>query len=388
MPLSFADFVFATLDDFTTGDRTGEPTKVPPADTGNGMVPGAPVAAEDHNYLYNLIGLALTELKALPETALTWTLDHVFQRTLAIGGALSATFANALIARLQISVATSAVGSRTCWLDTSVAGTKLRGYVNVDGNGALALEFTLNAGFSNTDSLWHKDTAGIVAAILRFSREHVRVGFRPIGSGAWDTTFTDPVGAGWLLALGLTDDGAYTTGDWELPGSLTSDQVITGGVTADTVEATLVDAASVEATGVTTTNLALDGYLVRKELVPKAWALIHIADDVTGDVEIIDSSDNVTAVSLIGGGPTKEIRVEFSALLDTSFAPIVQVCEITDEGEKVGGGTPDEYHPIPTARTATYYQFFLRTDGDGGLDLGPPFTFDAMLSVIIMGRDT
>jgi hypothetical protein len=376
MPLSFADFVFASLANYSTGPRSGEPTKVPPADTANGMIPGTPVSAEDHNYLYNLIGLALTELKALPETALTWTLAHVFRQTLTVGGGLVDTFANALAARLQLAVAASAVGSRTCWLDTVITGTKLRGYVNVDGSGAAALEFTLNAGFANTDSLWHKDTAGVVSAILRLSREHVRVGFRPVGSGAWDTTFADPVGAGWLLALGLTDDGLYVTGE------IQTSNLNIGNLAATAVEATDVAADSVVATvGVSTPVLLLDGYIAPKKLMPKAWALLHVADSVTGDVEIVDSSDNVTAVARSGN----EIRLTFGALADVNYAAFIMLNELTNGGD--AGGSPNDYTPIVVGKSTTRLDFKIWGEGGVELDLTPAFTFDGAFAVIIMGND-
>ena len=49
-------FVFATSTNYSVGPQIGNPTKIPPSDTANGVVPGDGIPAAWHNYMWNICG--------------------------------------------------------------------------------------------------------------------------------------------------------------------------------------------------------------------------------------------------------------------------------------------------------------------------------------------
>jgi hypothetical protein len=200
-------FDIATNDNYDTGPRTGEATKLPIADVGNGLTPGTPVTPEQINYPLHYTGKWLQWLDDLANHDLLWTVDQTFGKAVTLGQSMI-TEAFALLPRILIPLfvgAGAAVSDKVNVLEVVLVGTKVGIWVDR----VPTLIFVANASWDNATDLWSKHTAGIDAHILRMSVAGPVLAVKAsTEDAAWSDTLDAPTG--WTKSLLTYATGALT----------------------------------------------------------------------------------------------------------------------------------------------------------------------------------
>lgn len=318
-----------------------------------------------------------------------WGDTQTFKSWIELGTDLLGSVAEALQNRAlfvlpELSVSEWA-GLWTAVIDTVSGAGRVRALTSVSGsNVGLNYNLTLNAR-RRTDGKWEKDNNAAAAVLLRMNLAgEFIVAVKPAAEDTpWDDTFGNLTD--WHNQL-LFLDG--TTPSIKGILQLTNFTSIGGSITGSfSVENVLLSLGSIVALGTTTlASLTLDGFSVPKKLVPKAWAVIHVDDALSGDVEVVDGQ-NIASVSLVTFGSYKVILVTFAAAMaDPNYSVVATTGPIVTPGLAEGGGGIAAVVPQVLAKTAGTFKLALIESGSGNsVDISPPFIHEGYYNVTVMG---